>query len=199
MRCRITACLFAILTSTTLSSARMDVTLDADTLNTLISGMAQDRIEVRLGANRSIPIFLEGFRVAGFNPAGGADGQGSLKTQVTVKIPNLGIETPVEPQLAFRCKDRDGRKVCALFFEEFAITLPITGTIDLAALFPPMELLPESAWLVPTAKGKVRVKPTLVDTKMGQKNLRLGFDLDVLPPDRPAAPSQVPPPAPSKP
>lgn len=172
--------------------ARIDVTLDAESLNALVSGMAQDRVDVRLTAGRSISIFLENFRVTGFDPTAGAEGKGALKTAVTLKIPALGFETPVEPLLAFKCRDREGRKVCALVFEDFTVSLPVTGSIDLSPLLPTMDILPESAWLVPTARGKVRVKPTLVETKMGQKNLRLGFDLDVTPAEAgaPAAKSQ---------
>lgn len=179
------------LLATTAARARIDVTLDAASLNDLVSGMAQDRIDVKLTAGRSIAIFLEDFHVTGFDPAAGAERKGAMKTAVTLKIPALGFEAPVEPLLAFKCREREGRKVCALVFEDFTVSLPVTGAIDLSPLLPAMDILPESAWLVPTAKGKVRVKPTLVDATMGQRNLRLGFDLAVSPaePSAPAAKS----------
>lgn len=163
--------------------ARVDVTLDAESLNALVSGMAQERVDVQLAAGRSISIFLDDFRVTGFEPSAGADGKGALRTAVTLKIPALSYESPVAPLLAFKCRDREGRKLCALVFEDFTVRLPVTGSIDLSPLLPTMDILPDSAWLVPTARGKVRVKPTLVDTKMGMKNLRLGFDLDIGPAD----------------
>jgi hypothetical protein len=53
--------------------------------------------------------------------------------------------------------------------------------VDVAALLPPLSLLPDSAWVVDSARGKVRVKPDLVDARTGSKNIRLGFELQISP------------------
>jgi len=42
-------------------------------------------------------------------------------------------------------------------------------------------LMPDTGWVVNSARGKVRVKPNLVDAKTGTKNIRLGFTLDIEP------------------
>jgi phosphoglycerate dehydrogenase-like enzyme len=41
--------------------------------------------------------------------------------------------------------------------------------------------MPDAAWVVNSARGKVRVKPSLVDAKTGTKNIRLGFELTIEP------------------
>jgi hypothetical protein len=61
------------------------------------------------------------------------------------------------------------------------LNLPVAGAVDVAALLPPLALVPESGWVVASARGDVRVRPKLVDAKTGTKNIRLGFELEVTP------------------
>ena len=74
-----------------------------------------------------------------------------------------------------------GRKASFLRFDKVMLNLPLTGAVDVAALLPPLALMPDAAWIVNSARGKVRVKPNLVDAKTGTKNIRLGFELEVEP------------------
>jgi len=61
------------------------------------------------------------------------------------------------------------------------LALPIAGNVDVAPLMPPLPVMPDSSWIVRSARGNVRVKPVLVDAKTGVKSIRFGFDLTVGP------------------
>jgi len=160
--------------------ARIDVTLDAESLNGLLASMAPDHVEVGLAAGRSLTIRMQDLRVTGFDPAAGPNG--GVTTSLRLIVPELGIDIPVAPHLTLEIADAaSGRKVSFLRFDQVMLNLPLTGAIDVAALLPPLALMQDAAWIVNSARGKVRVKPNLVDAKTGTKNIRLGFELTIEP------------------
>ncbi len=161
--------------------ARVDVSLDAATLSDLLAAMAPSRVSVPLTQGRGVTLLLQDLKVTGFDPTEGEKSEGSVLTSVRVKIPELGIDLPVEPRLSLQVRDRDGTKICFLKFERVPIQLPITGTIDVAPLLPILPLPGDSAFTVGATSGEVRVRTRLIEAKMGVKLLRLGFELDVSP------------------
>lgn len=162
--------------------ARIDVTLDAASLNGLLASMAPDHVEVGLTAGRSLTIRMEDLKVTGFDPAAGPNG--GVTTSLRLLVPELGIDIPVAPHLTLEIGDTAGaRKASYLRFDKVMLNLPLTGAVDVAALLPPLALMPDAAWVVNAARGKVRVKPNLVDAKTGTKNIRLGFELEIEPAD----------------
>jgi hypothetical protein len=160
--------------------ARIDLTLDAESLNGLLASMAPDHVEVGLAAGRSLTIRMQDLKVTGFDPAAGPNG--GLTTSLRLLVPDLGIDVPVASHLTLDVTDTGGgRKTSFLRFDKVMLDLPLTGAVDVAALLPPLALIPESGWVVGSARGNVRVTPRLVDAKTGAKNVRLGFELDVAP------------------
>lgn len=163
------------------TEARVDVSLDAASLNDLLSSMAPNQVQVSLAAGRSVTLLLENLRVTGFDPAAGGEGEGSLLTSLQLKVPELGLNVPVSPRLSLQFKENKGERVCYLRFEEVRLNLPITGSIDLAPLLPPLPLIAKTSWVVGTARGDVRIVPRLMEARMGSTMLRLGFDLAITP------------------
>jgi hypothetical protein len=166
------------LAATTAASARVDVTLDAVSLNELLAGMAPDHVQVELLAGRAVTIELHDMKIEGFDPNAGSNGE--ILTSVRVKIPELGLDLPVTPRLSVRMKqDQGAARSCYLKFEKLMLQLPLTGQVDVAPLLPILPVMSETAWMVNGSRGKVRVKPSLVEARTGAKFLKLGFELDV--------------------
>jgi hypothetical protein len=159
------------------AEARVEVTLDAATLNDLVSKMAPERIPVALGGGRSVQLRLSDLRITGFEPSAGE--RGHLLSSLRLSVPELGVDVPVAPRLSLQFKDANGKKVAYLRFEEVKVPLPLTGPIDVAPLLPPLPITTDTSWKVTAQRGPVRIEPRLVDAAMGQKNLKLGFDLTV--------------------
>jgi hypothetical protein len=168
--------------SFTSASARIDLTLDAESLNGLLSSMAPDHVDIALSAGRSLTIRMSDLKVTGFDPSAGPNG--GLTTSLRLIVADLGIDIPVTPHLTLDVNDAGGgRKASYLRFDKVMLNLPLTGPVDVAALLPPLALIPDAGWVVDSARGHVRVRPTLVDAKTGSKNIRLGFELTVTPAD----------------
>lgn len=180
MRSRIAAALLVLVAAAAPARAGVDVTLDAGTLNDLISKMAPETVPVTLGGGRSINLRLDELKIVGFDPAAGE--RGEVLTSLRLKVPELGLDVPVSPRLSLQFRDgKGGKKVAYLRFEEVKLLLPVTGSIDLAPLLPPLPITSDTSWVVAAQRGNVRVEPKLVDATLGAKNLRLAFDLDVRP------------------
>lgn len=163
----------------TAARAGVDVTLDQATLNDLVSKMAPERIPVALGGGRAVQLRLSGLQITGFEPAAGE--RGHLVAALRLSVPELGVDVPVTPRLSLQFKAVEGKKVAYLRFEEVKVPLPLTGPIDVAPLLPPLPITTDTTWKVAAQRGPVRIEPKLVDATMGQKNLRLAFDLLVTP------------------
>jgi hypothetical protein len=142
--------------------------------------MAPDHVDVALTAGRNLTIQMQDLKVTGFDPTAGPNG--GVLTSLRLIVPDLGIDIPVTPHLTLEIMDTaGGRKASFLRFDKVVLNLPLSGAVDVAALLPPLALMPDAGWVVNSARGKVRVRPTLVDAKTGTKNIRLGFTLDVEP------------------
>jgi len=162
------------------AAARVDITLDAASLNELLAGMAPEQVQVDLIAGRAVNIQLHDMKVTGFDPAAGPNGE--ILTSVHVTIPELGIDTTLSPRLSVQMRQDEGAtRSCYLRFEKVMLALPLTGSVDIAPLLPTLPLMSETPYLINAAKGKVRVTPSLIEARTGAKNLRLGFDVVVAP------------------
>jgi hypothetical protein len=160
--------------------ARIDITLDAESLNGLLKSMAPDHVDVGLTAGKSLTIRMQDLEVTGFDPTAGPNG--GLSTSLRLIVPELGIDIGVTPHLTLEITvAAGGKRSSFLRFDKVMLNLPLTGAVDVAALLPPVALMPDTGWVVNSARGRVRVKPNLVDAKTGTKNIRLGFTLDVEP------------------
>ena len=180
MRIDRAALILALALVPVLAHARVEVTLDADSLNEMLTNMAPDRVPVGLGGGRSVVLQLHDMKVTGFDPAAGPNG--GVTTSLRLVVPELGVDIPVTPHLTLDMKTgANGKKTCALRFDKVVLNLPLTGAVDVASLLPVLPIMPETAWSVDSARGKVRVKPDLIDAKTGAKNIRLAFDLAVAP------------------
>jgi hypothetical protein len=144
--------------------------------------MAPDHVEVGLAGGRSLTLQMQDLKVTGFDPTAGPNG--GVTTSLRLLVPDLGIDIPVTPHLTLQIGDAaSGRKASFLRFDKVMLNLPLTGPIDVAGLLPPLALMPDTSWVVNAARGRVRVKPNLVDAKTGTKNIRLGFELEIEPAD----------------
>lgn len=159
------------------ASGKIDVTVDAESLNGMLQSMAPDTVDVHLAAGRTLTLHLEDLKVTGFDPAAGPNG--GLTASLRLVVPDLGLDVPVTPHLTLdiNSSGANGRKESFLRFDRVVLNLPLTGPVDVASLLPPLTLLPDAAWMVNSARGKVRVRPILIDGKTGTKNIRLTFDL----------------------
>jgi len=116
--------------------ARIDVTLDAESLNGILTAMAPDHVEVGLTAGRSLTIRMEDLKVTGFDPTAGPNG--GLSTSLRLIVPDLGIDIAVTPHLTLEIMDTTGgRKASFLRFDKVVLNLPLSGAVDVAALLPP--------------------------------------------------------------
>src|SRR5262245_42289536 len=183
MRLRFPALALVAVAAVTICPASVDVTLDADSLNSLLVSLAPSTINVPLAAGRSVTLEMQNLHVTSFDPAAAGNGsQGLIQTALQLKVPELGIDVPVTPTLSLQVRETEGKRVCYLRFEKVEVPMPLTGTVNVAPLLP---LLPihsdRTAWTVQGSRGNVRVQPRLLDAKLGTKNLRLTFDLDLAP------------------
>lgn len=161
--------------------ARVDVTLDAGSLNQLLSAMAPKQVSVPLAQGRGVTLLLHDLRVEGFDPTEGDKQEGFILTSVRLEVPELGLNVPLQPRLSLQTADKNGRKTAFLKFEKVAIQLPVTGSLDVAPLLPSMPLPTDTAWTVASSGGNVKVRTVLLEARMGAKNLRLSFDLEASP------------------
>ena len=182
MRLRLPVLALVAAAAVSRSAAAVDVTLDAASLNSLLVALAPSTINVPLAAGRSVTLEMHDLHVTAFDPSAGDGSQGHILTALQLKVPELGIDVPVAPRLSLQVKDNGGKRVCYLRFEKVEVPMPLTGTVNVAPLLPLLPIHSDStAWNVQGSRGNVRVQPRLLDAKLGTKNLRLTFDLDLAP------------------
>ncbi len=125
-------------------------------------------------------VFLEDMHVTGLDPAAGEGGSGHILTSMRVRIPQLGIDLPVEPKLSLHVAKSTPSSLLELRFEEVEIRLPLAGSIDVSAFLPPLRFPAENLWLVAGAEGDVQLRSRLNEIQMGLKVLRFDFDLEAV-------------------
>ncbi len=151
--------------------------LDLETLNELLPALSAGEIAVPLGGGRPVGVLLENLRVTGLDPATDS-GPGHILTSMRVRIPQLGLDLPVEPRLSLRVVQQEAVSVLELRFEKVEVNVALVGTLDIAAFLPPLRFPAESLFHIDGAAGAVRVRSRLTGVEMGRNVVRLGFDLD---------------------
>ncbi len=165
--------------------ARVDVTLDAETLNGFLSEAGPSRFQVQTPLG-PLQMELSELRVTGFDPAAGNPGAGWIRTSARLRVPKTALDTRLEPRVSLEVREREGAKSCYLKFEKVELDLQGMGRLDVASMLPPIQLAPNVSWVMPTAQGPKRVRPRLMDARVGAQSLRLSFDLDIGPDSDPA-------------
>ncbi|MBZ5637298.1 MAG: hypothetical protein LAO51_00925 [Acidobacteriia bacterium] len=170
-----------VLAAASPAAARVDVTLDAGSLNRLLSAMAPQQVRVPLSEGRGVTLEIRDFKVDGFDPTEGEKQEGFVLTSLKLKVPELGLDLPLSPRLSLQVGEKNGKKFAALRFERVQLPLPITGSVDVAPLLPVLALPTDTSWTVAAQSGNVRVRTVLIEARMGAKNIRLSFDLEAAP------------------
>jgi hypothetical protein len=158
--------------------AKAEVTIDAASLNELMSAMAVSQVRVPLTEGRGVTLKLHDFRVTGFDPTEGEKQEGFVLTSLRLEVPELGLNLPLTPRLSLQTGEKNGKRIAYLKFERVSVPLPITGAVDVAPLLPVLPLPTDTSWTVAADSGNVRVRTILTEARMGAKNLRLSFDLE---------------------
>ena len=167
------------------SHARVDISVDAKTLTDLLSTMVPPGASLSLVGDRKVTLQIDDLRITGFDPAAGKNGEGLVLSALRLKVPELGLNIPVEPRLSLHLEERDGRSVCHLLFEEVVVPLPLSGPVDIAPLLPRIPVPADNVTRFQSARGFFQVRTRLVEARMGSRALQFGFDLEVSPVEPP--------------
>jgi hypothetical protein len=168
-----------LLASALPAAAGVTVGFDVETLNELLPALSASEIVVPITDSRSVSMFLERMQVTGLEPAGGEGGSGHILSSMRVRIPQLGIDLPVQPRISLHVSDEQSARLLELRFEEVEVPL-LWGSLDVAPFLPPVRFPAENLWLVAGAEGDVRVRSRLSSIEMGRNVVRLEFDLETL-------------------
>jgi hypothetical protein len=161
------------------ATAGVSVGFDVETLNELLPALSASAISVPITESQTVNVFLEEMRVTGLEPTAG--GSGHILTSMRVRVPRLGIDLPVSPRLSLHATEDRSGSLLELRFEEVRVALPLAGAIDIAPLMPPLRFPAENVFVVAGAVGDVEVRSRLREIQMGQRVVRLEFELDTLP------------------
>ena len=168
-----------------LATAGVSVGFDVATLNELLPALSASAISLPITDNRTVDVFLEDMRVTGLEPTAG--GSGHILTSMRVRVPQLGIDLSVSPRLSLHAIGDRSVSLLELRFEELRVALPLVGALDIAPLMPPLRFPAENIFVVAGVAGDVEVRSRLREIQMGQRVVRLEFELETLP-DRTESP-----------
>ncbi len=155
--------------------AAVTVTIDADTLNDILSVATMQEVEVPLTGSRSVTVVLENLEVVRLDPA--AD---ELITRVRLKVRELGVTITTEPRIRFDVAEEDGLSVLELRFVKLSLPLPLAGEINIARLIPPLRYPVDSIWLLAGVQGDVEVRSRLERVRMGRDAVEFRLAIEVL-------------------
>ncbi len=159
----------------------MTVGFDTDTLNEVLPALTATEIQVSLSETNTIGVVLEEMRVTGLQP-GGSDGEpGHILTSMRIRVPQLGLDLPVDSKLSLHLSRQPAGNVLELRFDEVEIPLPLAGKLDIASFLPPLEFSADNLFRVAGAGGDIHIRSTLIAIEMGIKVLRFEFDLSARP------------------
>lgn len=161
--------------------ANIEISLDAGTMTDLLTTMLPERVSVPVLGDHRINVGIDDIRVVGFEPAGGANGQGVVLTSLHLEVPELAIDALVTPRLSLHVGEENDKTVCYLVFEEARLPLPVSGPVDIAPLLPRIPIPADSIFPIEGQRGTFDVRMRLVEVVMGSRALRFDFDLAVSP------------------
>ncbi len=157
--------------------AGMSVVFDTRTLNDVLPALTASEIEVPLSENSAIGVVLENMQVTGLEPGVGENGSGHILTSMRVRVPQLGLDLPVESKLSLHVARGESGDLLELRFDEVQINLPLAGSIDIAAFLTPLQFPAVNVWRVEGADEEILVRSKLSKIDMGWKVLRFEFEL----------------------
>jgi hypothetical protein len=157
----------------------VSVSFDVATLNELLPALTAAAIVVPLSEEQSIEVFVEDVTVTGFDPTAGAGGQ--ILASLRLRVPQFGVNVPVDSRLSLEVVDPSGSSELVLRFDRAELPLPLAGRVDVARFLPPLRFPAQNLFRVEGARGEVQVQSSLSRVELGQKLLRLSFDLATLP------------------
>ena len=166
----------ALVAAVPCSRAGVTLGIDLATLNELLPALAANEIAVPLPTGQTVGVRLENLRVTSLEP--GAAGAGVILASMRVRVPQLGLDVPVDPRLSLHVNRAAGPSQLELRFEQAQVALPMAGALDIATFLPPLRFPAEYAWRLAGAAGDVELKSKLTSIEMGKNVLRLGFDVD---------------------
>jgi hypothetical protein len=162
------------------ATAGVTIGFDVETLNEVLPALSASEIAVPISESRSVSVFLENMQVTGLDPTAVEGTSGHILTSMRVRVPQLGLDLPVQPKISLHVTERQSTSLLELRFEEAEIPM-VVGSIDVAPFLPPLRFPAESLWLVAGAEGDVRVRSRLSTIEMGRKVVRFEFDLETVP------------------
>lgn len=179
---RLTAAFIVLALAAGAGAARADVAfiIDRETLNDLLRALVTDRVEVQLGPERSLTVMFDDLRITGLDPGAGEEGQGHILTSLDVRIPDLGIDLTVKPRISLNVVKNGAASLLELRFEELVLPLPITGSINIASLVPPIRYDTDAIWQLAGARGNVPIDSRLKEVVLGRDAIRFMFEVEVL-------------------
>ena len=161
--------------------AGMTIGFDTRTLNDVLPALTVRELEIPLSETSTIGVIVEDMRITGLAPGGGANGKGHILTTMRVRVPQFGLNLPVQSRLSLHITEDASGDLLELRFDQVEIQLPLAGRVDIAAFLPPIQFPAENAFRVQGADGDVRVRSKLSDIEMDEKVLRFEFDLSAGP------------------
>jgi hypothetical protein len=163
------------------SAARADVsfTIDKETLNDLLGALLADRVDVPLGSETSVAVYFEDMQITGLDPSAGDEGQGYILSSLKVRIPALGLNLTVKPRISLNVVEKGEASMLELRFERLVLPLPLAGSIDIAALVPPIRYDTDNVWLLAGARGNVPIDSRLKKIDLGRDAIRFMFAVEI--------------------
>jgi hypothetical protein len=163
----------------TLLPARADTTVvvDTDTLNTIISPMSLQAVEIPLSKSSSVRVILDELQVLGIDPSGGAEKQGVLLTSLRLRVAALGISITVKPTLSLRVNATGTKSILELWFEKVVLPLPL-GSIDIAHLLDPIRFPAETIFHIGDNSDATPFRSKLADVKLTSKAVYFTMTID---------------------
>ena len=157
------------------AGAAVTVTIDADTLNDVLSVATMQEVEVPLTASRAVTVVMENLEVVRLDPA--AD---ELVTRLRLQVRELGVTITTEPRIRFDVAEENGLSVLELRFVKVTLPLPLAGEINIARLIPPLRYPVDSIWRLAGVQGDVEVRSRLERVRMGRDAIEFRLAIDVL-------------------
>ena len=161
------------------AGAGVSVKFDAATLNELMPALTAQEITVPLAGGRTLTLEVHDLTVIGFDPTG-PDGRGSILTRLRLRVPQMGLDLPVEPRVSLHVVETDDGNMLEMRFEQVSLKLPLGAAINVAAFMPPWRFPADNIWVVEGVSGDSEVRSRLAGITMGRQAIHLEFELKVV-------------------
>jgi hypothetical protein len=159
--------------------ADVSFTIDKETLNDLLGALLADRVDVPLGSETAVAVYFDDMQITGLDPSAGDEGQGYILSSLKVRVPTLGLNLTVKPRISLNVVEKGGASMLELRFERLVLPMPLAGSIDIAALVPPIRYDADNVWLLAGARGNVPIDSRLKKIDLGRDAIRFMFAVEI--------------------